>query len=126
MPAGRVQRGRYEVELVRIGRPDHRAVVVVADRESVGQRVVVREVAAAVVAHGEGAVLNALGLHVLAHEAIHGAVVPGAVLRAPVVRDVVRALAVVRRIQMEGIEVAAVALDRVSGLGEHGQPAAVA
>ena len=84
----------------------------VADREGVGERVVVGQVGAAVVPHRQRAVLQALGLQVLAHEAVLG--------------DVVRALAVLRGVEVEGVKVPAVALDRVARLREDGQPAAVA
>jgi len=94
--------------------------VAVADGEGVGQRVVEGQVRACVVAHRERAVVHALGDEVLAHEAVHPAAVPTAVLRPPVVREVVGALAVGARVEMERQQPAAVARDGVARLGEGG------
>ena len=68
-PVG-IDGARQRHEAVRVRRPQHRAVVVVAQGEGVGQRVVEGEVLPAVVAHGEHAVLGplVLGLHVRADE----------------------------------------------------------
>ena len=85
--------------------PMHRAVVVVAQGEGVGQRVVEGEVLPAVVAHGEDAVLGPLvrGLHVRADEGAVGALVPARVLGRPAVVEIVGALADARRaVEVEG------------------------
>jgi hypothetical protein len=58
-------------------------------------------------------------------EAVERAVVPVGVLRTPAVVDVVRALAVVERVQMERVQVVAVKPARIAGLGEDAEPAAV-
>ena len=48
-----IDRGADRVQPVRVGGPDERAVVAVAQRERVGQRVVVGDVLALVIAHGQ-------------------------------------------------------------------------
>ena len=63
------------VQPVRVGRAEHRAVIVVADRERLGQRPVERDVGLGEIAHRE----RALGPHPL----VHLAVAPGLVLRRP-------------------------------------------
>ena len=77
-----VDGARERHEAVRVRRPEHRAVVVVAEGERVGQRVVEGQVRPAVVAHGEDAVLGPLelGLHVRADEGLVGAAAPAQVL----------------------------------------------
>ena len=98
----------------------------IADRERVRQRVVEGEVLACVVAHRQRSVRAAVGGQVPGDEAVELARVPVGVLRAPAVVDVVRALAVFERVEVERIEVIAVETARVAGLGEDAQPAAVA
>ena len=103
--AGGIDGARERHEAVRVRRPEHRAVVVVAQGEGVGQRVIEGEVLPAVVAHGEDAVLGSLEqlLHVRADEGAVGALVPAQVLARPAVVEVVGALAHARRaVEVEG------------------------
>jgi hypothetical protein len=93
--------------------------------ERVGERVVEREVVAGVVAHRQRSVPVAVDGQVLTDEAVHKAAVPVGVLRPPAVVDVVRALAVVERVEVERVQVAAGEAARVAGLREHGQSVAV-
>ena len=88
--AARIDRPRHAVQAIGVGGADHRAVVAVTQREGVGERVVVREIGARVVAHGHRAV-DRVVCHVRREERVHGAAVPARVLRFPVVRDVVGA-----------------------------------
>ena len=86
-------------------RPQHRAVVVVAEREGVGQRVIEGDVLPAVVAHGEHTVLGPLKLvlGVRADEGAVGAVVPTHVLALPAVVEVGGAFADAGRgVEVEG------------------------
>ncbi len=101
---GGVDRARECHEPVGVGGPEHRAVVVVADGEGVGEGVVVGEIGALVVAHGELALRRALELRagVGGHEGAVGALVPTHVLPGPAVVEVLRALADARlRIEVE-------------------------
>ncbi len=92
---------RPHVVPVRIGGTQQRAVVRVAQRERVGQRVVERDVLAREVGHRVGA----LGRHPL----VVAAAVPGLVRRRPVVRRAVQELqAQVGRVRMERQQLAAV------------------
>jgi hypothetical protein len=105
--AVRVERGRHRHQPVGVGRSDHRAVVAVADRERVGQRVVQRDVGALVVAHHfrtdrlAGARVAVVGV-VLAQEAVHLAAVPGLMLRSPLVGEVDQAVRA-KMVWMEGL-----------------------
>ncbi len=80
----RVDHAAPQVEAVRIGRPQDRAEIIVADGEGIGQRVVERQVAARVIAHGE----RGLGRHPV----VVFRVVPGAVRGAPAMVEVGHAL----------------------------------
>ena len=75
-------RSRGEVEVVRVGRPEHRAEVVHAQREVPVQAVVERQVGAGVVAHAVDAVRR--------EEPVHPAAVPLGVGGRPEVADVAR------------------------------------
>ena len=75
-------RSRGEVEVVRVGRPEHRAEVVHAQREVPVQAVVERQVGAGVVAHAVDAVRR--------EEPVHPAAVPLGVDGRPEVADVAR------------------------------------
>ncbi len=99
--SGRVEHPRHRVEPVRVGRADHRAEEVVAEREVVGQREVEAEVLALVVAHRERGLLGAVDVLAREVEAVHLPAVPRPVLGPPLVVDVVRALGDA----VEGVEV---------------------
>src|SRR6202044_3868759 len=70
---------------VRVGRPHDRGVVVVANREGVGQRILERDVAAVEEGHRLDAALSR-------YPAVIVAVVPGIVLVRPVMRQVAHKL----------------------------------
>jgi len=90
---------RPHVIAIRIGRPEQGAVVGVADGESIGQGVVVGDVAADEVRHG--------GRGFLRHPLVVFAVVPGRMAAGPVVGQVLKELqAKIGRAWMEGQHVA--------------------
>jgi hypothetical protein len=101
-----------------IGRADHRAEVVVADRERVRQRVIEVEVLTRVVAHRQRPVGAAVGGEMPGDEPVELAAVPVAVLRTPAVVDVVGALAVRVGVEVERVQVVAVEAARIAGLRE--------
>ena len=95
---------RHGVEAVGIGGADHGAVVVVAEGEGIGDGVVVGQVGAGVVAHGEDGVVGVDG-DVRGDEAIVRAVVPALVLCDPAVVNVVGTGGVpLRAVEMERVE----------------------
>ena len=107
--AGRVDPGRERHQPVRVGRAEDRAVVAVADRERVGQGVIERQLGAGEVAHGDRAVVVAVGRQVGGDERVHRPAVPAVVLAAPAVVDVVGVVAVLGRrlvLQVERLGVA--------------------
>ena len=94
--------GRHRVVPVRIARGHHRAEVVVTEGEGVGQRVVERQVATRVVAHGERAPDSPVARGVRDGPLIHATAVPRQVLHLPFVTDVVGAgAAAPGRVQVE-------------------------
>ena len=80
--ARRVDPRGHVVQPVRPGRPEHRAVVVVADGEVLGQREVERDVVALQVAHRVGAV-GAVRGQVRGQPVVHLPAVPGRMLHRP-------------------------------------------
>jgi hypothetical protein len=110
-----IDRRAHREAAVRIGRPEHRAVVVVADREGVREPVEERQVFAGVVTHRVGAVAQPVRAQVSGKEAVHRAAVPAFVHRRPLVRDVVDALAAATGVEAEGKEMAAVRLSGFAG-----------
>ena len=109
--------GCHGVEAIGIGGADDGAAVVVAEGEGIGDGVVVRQVGARVVAHGEHGVVGVDG-KARSDEAIHRAVVPALVLRNPVVRDVVGAGGVgLRGVEVEGQKHAGGRTGGVAGIG---------
>ena len=87
---GGIDRGGHRHQTVRVGRADHRAVISVADRERIGERVVKRDVCPVVVAHRLRGALRTVDSRGIpgAHPAVHLAAVPGAVLWPPLVADI--------------------------------------
>ena len=95
-----VERSGHGVQPVRVGRAHHRAEIVVADRKTVRQRVVVRYVRPCVVAHRQDSVIR-IHRHPRRHKSIHRAVVPTLVLGYPIVRDVMGTRCVYCRVQVK-------------------------
>ncbi len=91
-----------------MGRAHDRAVVAVTQREGVGQGVVIRQVGAGVVAHGQGALGRALVLQfgVDPDEGVHPSLVAALVLGPPIVGEVEGAVGHVggHRVEVEGQE----------------------
>ena len=137
--ACRVDVGGDRHEPVRVRGPEHRAEVVVADRERVGERVVEGEFGAGEVTHRHRPVGGAVRGQVDVDEGVHLAAVPAVVLGHPVVGDVVGGFAVLRWRIVEQVERLGVAArvdagsrlvaelvehrvgDAADGLGGHGR-----
>src|SRR5260370_39741849 len=73
-----------------VGRAHHRAKKVVANRETIGQGVIVGNVCARVVAHAQYGVVG-INRKTRTDKTVHCTAVPALMLRHPVVRDVMRA-----------------------------------
>jgi len=104
--AVRVQGSGHGVETIGVGGSNHGTEVVVADGEGIGERVIEGNVAAVVVAHGEGGVVW-VGGEAGGDKTVHGASVPALMLRAPIMRDVMGASCIgCRCVQMKWKELA--------------------
>ena len=114
--AARVDHPGPHVQPVGVGRAEHRAVVVVADRERLRQRPVERDVGLGEVAHR----VRALGRDPL----VHPAVVPGLVLRGPGVIGAGRGLRARRRRCRSGTGSGSPARDRRTADGRPGRRSA--
>src|SRR4051812_7427381 len=104
-----IDRPGHEEIAVGTGRPEHRGVIAVADREGIGERVIEGNVGACEIAHGERAALM-IGIAVGPDPSVHLAAVPTSVLGSPGMAQNVEALSVgMGGVEMEG-ELFAVAI----------------
>ena len=84
----RIDRSCHQVIAIGICGTEHRTMIAVADREGVGQRIVIRDVGARVIAHGERT-RRAVRLAMRADPIVHRAAIPGCVLRPPAMIQIV-------------------------------------
>ena len=85
--AGGIDRARHRQETVGDGRSEHRAEIAVADGEGVGERVIVRQIGAGEIAHGERPAASVKGA-MSGEPTVHPAAGEARVLHGPAVIEV--------------------------------------